>query len=164
MNNGHRYADTATIAAPAAALFDYLDDPRRLGAHMSRPSWRMLGATMAYQLDAAGGRAVDSHIRLSGRLLGLRLFVDEVVTIHDVPARKVWRTVGRTRLLVVGDYEMGFEITPSGAASQLRIFISWSLPHGPAWLLGWLLGGPYARWCVTRMKADAARHFASVTV
>lgn len=120
-----------------------------------------MGSTMNYQFDAAQGRALDSHIQLSGRVLGLALRVDEVITRREIPFRKTWHTVGSPRLLIIGEYEMGFEIMSAGPASLLRIHISYHLPQGPTRLLGWLLGGIYARWCVRRMVSDAQRHFVS---
>lgn len=156
-----RHYDASTaIPTPPVTLFAYLDDPQRLGAHMRQSSWMLLGSTMAYQLDEANGKAVGAHIRMQGRMLGLSLFLDEVITVRDTPLRKTWKTVGTPRLLIIGDYEMGFDIEPLGKGSQLRIFIAYTLPRGPARVLGWLLGGMYARWCVTRMLSDARRHFA----
>jgi hypothetical protein len=151
---------TATIVTSPSTPFAYLDDPQRLGAHMSQSSWMLLGSTMTYQFDEAEGKAVGAHIRIKGRVLGLALNLDEIVTVREVAARKAWKTVGKPHLLIIGNYEMGFEITPLGKSSQLRIFINYTLPRGPSRILGWLLSGMYARWCVTRMLSDAIRHFA----
>ena len=75
--------------------------------------------------------------------------------------RKVWQTTGVPRLLVIGRYEMGFEITPRGASSLLRVFIDYVLPETPlARWLGRLLAALYARWCTESMAEDAAKHFA----
>lgn len=157
----NHYEVQAPVDAPAAAVFEHLDDPRRLGAHMGRSSWMMAGARMQYQFDEAQGKAPGASIRLSGKMLGLRLVVDEVVTRHEPPWAKSWRTVGRPRMLVIGAYEMGFEIQPRPAGCSLKVFIRYSLPTGRCRLAGWLLGGWYARWCVRSMVRDAVRHFAS---
>jgi hypothetical protein len=149
------------IKATAEALFSYLDDHRRLAGHMSKPSWMMAGASMQIEFDAQKGQVVGSRIRLSGRVLGLDLHVEEVVTEHTAPLRKVWATVDSPELLVIGPYRMGFEITPDGDASDLRIFIDYAWPAGlvTRWL-GRALGGAYARWCTESMAEDAAAAFA----
>lgn len=149
------------VAASPDVLFNYLDDPSRLGAHMGKSSWMMAGSSMEYQFDAAQGRALGARIRLSGRMLGLTLGVDEVVTVHEPPCRKSWRTVGAPRLLVIGNYEMGFVVEPGPRDCLLRVHITYELPKGPWWLAGWLLGGFYARWCVRTMVSDAVRRFSS---
>ena len=38
---------------------------------------------------------------LPGRVLGVQLSLEEVVTEHTMPVRKVWATVGTPRLLVI---------------------------------------------------------------
>lgn len=149
------------IAAPAAALFDYLDDHSRLAAHMSSSSWMMAGSRMTIDLDAGKGQTNGSHIRLSGRFLGIPLDVDEVVTERTPPRKKSWETVGQPHLLVIGPYRMGFDITPKETRSKLRVYIDYALPaRAFVSFLGRLLGPAYARWCTESMAGDAAQHFA----
>jgi hypothetical protein len=149
------------VEAEPGRLFEHLDDPTRLGAHMSRGSPMMMGGSMSYELDAARGRAVGSVIRMTGRIMGVELALEETVTVHDPPARKEWRTVGEPRLVVIGAYRMGFDVGAEAGGSRLRVYIDYSLPgRGPTKLLSLSLGPVYARWCVERMARDAARHFA----
>ena len=116
---------------------------------------------MEVEPDEAHGQAVGSHIRLAGRVFGLRLFLDEVVTRRDPPSDKVWETVGTPKLLVIGAYRMGVHITPEDGASRLRMFIDYDLPTGWAtYWLGRLFSGIYAKWCVHQMLAGASAHFA----
>lgn len=155
------YQRAVRVQASAEQVFARLDDQTRLGAHMGKPSAMMGGGRMTYDFDEARGQAVGSHIRMGGSAFGLSLFVDEMVVERDPPRRKAWRTVGAPRLIVVGAYEMGFEIEPDGSGSHLRVWIRYGLAPGllGRWL-GPLLAPFYARWCVGRMAGDAARHFA----
>ena len=115
---------------------------------------------MTLEFDAAKGRAVGALIRLTGRVLGIPLSVEEVVTERNPPQRKVWNTIGRPQLMVIGPYRMGFEITPTSTSSRLRVFIDYALPDGPvSYWLGRLFGNFYARWYTQRMTNDAATHF-----
>jgi hypothetical protein len=150
------------VHAAADMLFPYLDDHAQLSAHMGRSSWMMLGSRMAVELDTSKGRAVGAHIRLDGRVLGIPLSVEEVVIERQPPVRKVWQTLGVPRLLVIGDYRMGFEIQPRGTSVSLCVFIDYALPtEFPGSILGRLLGEFYARWCTASMAQDAANHFPS---
>lgn len=148
------------LSASADAVFSHLDDHSRLSAHMTRPSWLMAGSRMAIEFDASEGRAVGATIRLRGRVLGIPLSVEEIVTERHPPLRKIWGTTGRPQLLVIGPYRMGYEITPRAQSLKLRVFINYALPDGPIshWL-GRLFGNFYARWCTQRMANDAATHF-----
>lgn len=156
----YRQEVSVEVAAEPAALFDYLDDQERLAAHMTKPSMMMMGGRMAYELDAAKGRALGSVIRMRADFLWLRLFVEEVVILHNRPTRKTWETRGAPKLLIIGGYTMGFEVESVGRLSRLQVFIDYDQPDT---LLGRVLGvlfAPlYARWCVTRMANDAKEHF-----
>ncbi|KRD60882.1 SRPBCC family protein [Ensifer sp. Root278] len=156
-----RSAESVTgVAASPETLFDFLDDQAALGSHMGKPSMMMLGGRMSYSLDDSAGRAVGSRISMRGSVLGLELTVDEVIVEHRPPVSKVWETLGRPDLLVIGAYRMGFEIHGSGGGSRLRVFINYDDPATVAGrIIGPLLGRIYARWCVTRMARDATSRF-----
>ncbi|MEX0803301.1 MAG: SRPBCC family protein [Candidatus Binatia bacterium] len=155
------YEATALVAAQPQNVFAYADDPARLSSHMSESSWMMGGGRMQTELDAGRGKTVGSRIRLSGRVFGLELSVEEIVTARVPPQRKVWETTGSPRLLVIGHYRMGFEIASQEKGSLLRVYIDYALPQeGPARWLGLLLGRYYARWCTQQMVSDIVKRFA----
>ena len=146
--------------APVEQVFAFLDDPKSLAAHMGESSMMMLGSRMSINVDAGGGRVIGSKVRMQGRMMGVRLSLEEVITERQVPAMKVWETIGTPKLLVISHYRMGFELTRNGASSLVRVFIDYSLPNKPpgAWLGHWL-GAVYARWCTRQMVMGATRHF-----
>jgi len=146
------------VRASPAEVFSALDDQFRLSAHMTKRSWKMGGGKMDIVLDAQGGHAVGSHIGLHGRVFGVRLSLDEVVTLREPPYRKRWETVGEPRLLVIGAYAMGFEISSQPSAARIRVSIDYDLPRkGLPRVLGMLFGQSYARWCTRKMVRDAER-------
>jgi len=160
MKNTCHYETSSFVRAPPEIVFAYSDDQRNFSSHMSQSSWRLGGAQMKLEFDEDGGLAKGSKIRLSGRVLGIQLSVEEVVTEREPPRRKVWQTTGTPRLLVIGHYAMGFDITPAEGGSRLRVFIDYGLPEkGPAHWIGWLFGRYYARWCTRKMANDVAAHF-----
>ena len=115
---------------------------------------------METELDEGRGQKVGSRIRLSGRVFGVELSVEEIVTERNPPRRKVWETTGAPKLLVIGHYRMGFELSPQGNGSMLRVFIEYALPErGLARWLGRLFGRYYARWCTRQMVDDAVKRF-----
>ena len=153
------------VNAAASDLFSLLDDHSRLSAHMTNPSWVMAGSVMTLEFDASKGRAVGAFIRLTGRVLGIPLSVEEFVRERNPPYRKVWNTIGRPQLIVIGAYRMGYEITPTSPPSHLRVFIDYALPDGPvSYWLGRLFGNFYARWCTQRMTSDAKLYFQKTDV
>lgn len=156
----HRFDCSAVIPATPQEVFDHLDDPQRLGAHMSGGSPMMLGGTLRYRLDAGRGREVGSVIRLDGRMMGLAIHVEEVITERVPPVRKIWQTVGTPRMIIIQDYRFGFEIVSTPGGTALRGFIDYTLPRGAAGrLLGFLAGPFYARWCVRGMVEGTRNTF-----
>jgi len=160
----HHFESAAFVPASTAGVFAYVDDHERLSSHMSQSSWMMGGGRMEVQLDEGRGQRLGSRIQISGRAFGLALSLEEVVSEYDPPRHKVWETVGEPRLLIIGRYRMGFDISPQERGSNLKVFIDYDLPHSTrrGWLLTKLASG-YARWCTQRMVQDAATHFASAT-
>ncbi len=116
---------------------------------------------MSIETDGLEGKAQGSHIRLHAKVLGIELSVDEAVIEYRPPERKAWRTTGVPRLLVIGEYTMGFEIKTEGAGSLLRVFIDYELPRN--WIGRWfpVVGKWYARWCTQQMASDAATYFSN---
>ena len=158
------FHDESTVLAdaPLDRVFAYLDDPKALAAHMGKSSVMMMRSRMSIEVDAGGGRVIGSKVRMQGRMMGIRLALEEVITERQIPGRKVWETVGAPRLLVMRHYRMGFELTRQGDSSLVRVFIDYSLPtNAPGAWLDYLLGAVYARWCTKQMANGAAVHFAS---
>lgn len=161
----HHGESTVLVAVTPERLFEHVDDHARLSSHMNESSWRMGGGRMTVDVDAGQGRRVGSRIRVAGKVFGVTLGVEETVIERVPPQRKVWETIGRPRLLVVGSYRMGFEIMPRPGGSVLRVFIDYALPDAwPGRWLGYVFGRYYAAWCTKRMADDAARHFGSIAV
>ena len=155
-----RFEATSIVTAAPADVFAYLDDPAHLVGHMGKSSWMMGGGRMDVQVDEGRGQRVGSHVRLDGTAFGTRVFLDEVITKREPPFEKQWQTVGAHRLLVIGDYTMGFTLKPAGPVCEARIFIHYELPRRNAWL-GALFANIYAKWCVSMMLGDARARFAT---
>ena len=155
-----RYESTGFVQSSMDQAFAHLDDHTRLSSHMGERSWRTGGGRLETQIDEGRGQKVGSRIRLSGRVFGVGLSVEEIVVERDPPRRKVWETTGAPRLLVIGHYRMGFELAAYESGSLLGVFIEYALPvRAPARWLGRLFGPYYARWCTGQMVDDAVKHF-----
>lgn len=161
MDYSHHQESSTTVPASAERVFAHIDEHAALSSHMSQPSWKMGGGKFDLTLDEGAGKSTGSRIRLSGNVFGISIRVDEIVTERTPPFRKTWETVGDPKLLVIGRYRMGVEITPQPTGSLLRVFLDYDLPTGTfleKWA-GYLLGEYYARWCTQQMADDTKAHF-----
>lgn len=152
------YEDSALIPADAAEIFAFIDDHTRLSSHMNKSSWMMGGGRMETSVDAGHGQRMGSHIRMNGKVFGITISLDEVITHHEPPRIKIWETVGTPKLLIIGHYRMKVEIEPQGNESLFRVSIDYDLPARNVWL-GRLFGGFYAKWCVQQMTKDTRSYF-----
>lgn len=152
------FEDSALISSRPNDVFNYIDDHMRFSSHMTKSSWMMGGSSMKIDVDEGNGQKVGSHIRMSGKVFGINLYLDEVVTKREPPRLKVWETVGSPKLLVIGSYQMGFEINPQNGKSSLKVFIDYDLPLSNRWM-GLLSGGMYAKWCVRQMIKSVRDEF-----
>jgi len=152
------HQSVARLNATPEIAFPVLDDFKSLSAHMGKRSLMMLGSAMSIDMDALGGRAPGSRVTMQGRVLGIRLSLQEVVIQRDPPFRKVWQTT-RVHLLAIGHYRLGFTLSPERSGSRLQVFIDYDLPSEMPPLLARLPAGIYARWCVGRIARDAAGRF-----
>lgn len=151
------------ISSSVDDVFAHIDDHTQVSSHMDKPSWKTGWSRMKTELDAGRGQQVGSRIRLAGQVLGIELSVEEMVTERVPPHRKVWKTTSAPKLLVIGHYRMGFELSPQGNGSMLRVFIEYALPEkAPDRWLGRLFSRYYARWCTQQIVDDAVIHFASL--
>jgi len=156
-NYARHYEDSVLILAGAAEVFAFLDDHARLSSHMNKPWWMMGGGRVDISVDVGRGQEVGSHIRMSGKAFGIKVFLDEVVIHREPPHVKIWETVGTPKILVIGHYRMKFEIEPRAGESLLRLSIDYNLPTVNVWL-GKLFSGIYAKWCVRQAIKDAHDH------
>ena len=89
----------------------------------------------------------------------------EAVVERQPPRLKTWETEGEPRLVVIGNYCMGFQMAPSVSGSLLTVFIDSRLPSGqPGRWLGRALAHAYARWCCARMVEDAQQAFSGLAL
>ncbi len=75
-------------------------------------------------------------------------------------SNRSWK-IGEPRLLVIGQYSMGFDAADLETGVRLCVLIDYDLPpHGLPRILGRLFGRMYAKWCTTQMVQDAESTFA----
>lgn len=116
------------------------------------------GSRMEVAVDDLHGQAVGSHIKMSGTVVGLRVELDEVVTVRTPPIEKEWETVGTPKLIVIGHYRMRVDLEARDTRTLLRVSIDHDLPERNLWL-GRAFGRMYAKWCVRQMVRGAVQEF-----
>lgn len=152
-----RYEESMFIPAPAEDVFDYVDDHSNFYSHVIKFS-HMVGGRMDLKFDDGGGKTLGSHIRLSGKVLGKSLSLEEVITKREPPHIKTWETVGTPKFLIVGQYQMDVHIEPQGSGSLLRISLDYDTPPKSGWLRR-ILSRVYGKLCAKEMVKVTRDYF-----
>lgn len=158
MSFSEHYEETVNIRGEVSKIFAFADNHANLALHMNKSSMMMGGGKMDTILDEGKGQRLGSHIKMEGEVLGMKLYLDEVVTEYTPPFRKVWKTVGSPKLIVIDHYQLGFELRHAGDKTKLKVFIDYNLPAGASKFLGLLFGKFYAKWCVRQMVESISGH------
>jgi Polyketide cyclase / dehydrase and lipid transport len=115
-------SETVEIRAPAEIVFSHIDDIRNLGWHMTKQSSvALMGSRLRLKMLSEQATGLGATYRYSGMMLGLSIDFSESVTKYVPPRKKVWRTIGDPRLVIIASYEMRVAVEPlSPSASRLR--------------------------------------------
>lgn len=161
-----RYERSGVLTASPQQIFEFADDPKNFSAHMNKRSWMMLGTKMDTIVDEREFKEVGSHMQMVGNIVGIKLYLDEVVTDRNPNEGKGWKTIPgkeKLKLVVVGDYAMAFRIEEIPEGSNFTVSIDYDLPKNPFnRALGYLMGDMYAHWCVNLMLDGVKQHFNKV--
>ena len=154
------YEESVVVNAKREKVFAYADDHRNFSSHMNKSSWMMGGGSMQTLIDEGAGQKVGSHIVMRGKVFGIKLFLDEVVTKHDFPESKEWQTVGELNLVIIDHYKLGFQTAEQEDKTMLNVYIDYNLPKSLIGrMAGHLLGDFYAKWCVKQMVGGVVDYF-----
>jgi len=155
----NHFEASTSLKTSAQKAFEFLDDPRQLSSHMSKSSWMIAGSRMDIKTDAKHGQEIGSEIILEGKMMGIPLFVREKVVTRAPPYNKIWQTIGPQKMIIIDQYQMGFELIPQLEGVLLRVFIDYELPiAGFSRILALLAAKTYARWCTRAMLDGATRN------
>ena len=158
----HSYSSKVLLNTDTKTAFEYLDEPKKLSARMGRSSMMMAGSKMDMILDEKQGRDLGSVIKMTGKMMGLDLFLQEKIVDRKPFEKKYWEAFGTQRLVILDQYRMGFSLKELGKQTELTVSIQYRLPSkGISRIIGKMLAGFYAKWCTEQMTKDAERAFES---
>lgn len=150
------YEEIIKVGGRVEEVFKTADEFANFSGHMNQSSLMMGGGKMVTKIDGGQGKKVGSRIKLYGKVWGLQLFLEEVVTLRNPPFKKEWQTTGNIHLAAIDHYRLGFEIR----GNSFRVYIDYNLPKS-GWekIAGSILGEYYARWCVGQMMMAVKHRF-----
>ena len=150
--------DSSIINASPETVFRYVDDIRNTGWHMTKASMPLMGSKLTLEILSKNPSGEGATYRWHGRVMGFTIDFTETVTRWIADREKVWKTVGKPRLVIISNYEMWLRVEPVASQTKLTFGIEYDLPRPFVWrFLGWVLADWYCKWCLSHMTADAKR-------
>ena len=146
------------IKSSPDAVFDYMDHLGNTGMHMMEDSAMMMGSKLALQQLSKNETGLDSKFRWYGRMMGLKMDFTVVVTKWIKSKEKVWETVGKAKMIILGWYQMRLLLTPKGEVTVSELSISYTYPKNLfGKILAFFLSRWYGNWCLTNMLNDSKK-------
>ena len=119
----------------------------------------LMGSMLRFDIVTPEPTGIGATYRYSGRVMGFISDFSETVIRYVPGQEKVWRTIGKPRLLIIDSYEMRVLVEPiADARSMLTIAIDYTLPESVLWrAIGGMLAASYTRWCLDCMIEGTAK-------
>lgn len=146
------------INSTADKVFEYMDNLGNTGMHMMESSAMMMGSKLQLEQLTENTTGLDSKFRWYGKMMGLKMDFTVVVTKWEKSKEKVWETVGKARMIILGWYQMRLLLTPNGKGTLAELSISYTYPENIfGKILAFFLSRWYGNWCLKNMLNDSKK-------
>ncbi len=147
---------TILIRASPEKVFEFMDDVRNMGMHMSRDSRAMMGSHLDLEMLSENTSGPGASYRWKGKVMGMTIDFTMVVTKWIKDIERVWETIGEPKVIVIGKYSMFLKLAPADGSTMTTLGISYEKPKDFfGKVLEFFLGKWYCNWCLNNMLHDA---------
>lgn len=154
-----KYYTSILIPVPQSEVFHFMDDIRNMGMHMGKSSMAMMGNKLTLEIFSEHSYGPDVYYRWYGKIFWMTVDFTVKVTKWIKDKQKVWGTVGKAKLIVVGSFKMFFSLEELNKRTKIILGIEASRPEGKFYrFLYFILGKLYCKWCVQKMITDTKKH------
>lgn len=140
------------IHAAQEDVFSFMDDLSKTGMHMSEKSMMMMGSKLALEHLSGPARGVGAVYHWHGKVMGMRIDITEKITTWIENREKIWETIGRPKIILLGWYRMILKTSAVKEGTLTSLQIDFTPPEGFFYrILYSLFSGWYCNWCLTNM-------------
>ena len=149
---------TEIFNATPEQVFKCIDDLGVTGMHMTRSSMMMMGSKLNLKFLTENHTGLGSSYRWTGKMMGLKMDFTVEVTKWIPPKEKVWKTIGKTKLIIYSWYRMQLIILPTLNGCKAGLSISYEKSKGFfSKILSFLFADWYCKWCLRKMLSDTKK-------
>lgn len=149
---------SVVIHATPEQVFTQMDDLSKTGMHMRESSMMMMGSKLNLEQLSPNASGVGAKYRWYGKMMGMTIDFNEMVTKWEPPILKEWETIGDAQIIIMRWYRMWFEIAPFEDGTNAKLSISYLPPK--SWyyrVLSFLFAPWYCNWCLNNMLNDTKK-------
>ncbi len=146
------------INSTPAKIFAYMDNIGNTGMHMTKSSAPMMGNKLELKQLSENPTGLNSKFRWYGKMMSFTMDFTVVVTKWIKDKEKVWETIGKAKMIILGWYQMRLVISPEGQTTNAEISIAYTKPKNIFFkFISFFLAPLYANWCLNNMLQDSKK-------
>ena len=139
-------------------VFAYMDNIGNTGMHMTKSSMPMMRSKLELKQLSENATGLNSKFRWFGKMMWFTMDFTVVVTKWIKDKEKVWETIGKAKMIIMGWYQMRLVISPEGANTKAELSIAYTKPKNIFLkFIAFFLAPLYANWCLNNMLKDSKK-------
>ena len=139
-------------------VFAYMDNIANTGMHMTKSSKPMMGSKLELKQLSENTTGLNSKFRWYGKMMGFTMDFTVVVTKWVKDKEKVWETIGKAKMIILGWYQMCLTISPEQQNTKAELSIAYTKPENIFFkFIAFFLAPVYANWCLNNMLQDSKK-------
>ncbi len=149
-------AKNIIINSTPAKVFAYMDNIGNTGMHMTKSSMPMMGSKLELEQISENAIGLNSKFHWTGKMMGFSMDFTVVTTKWIKDKEKVWETIGKAKMIILGWYQMRLVISPQGQNTKAELSIAYTKPKNIFFkFIAFFLAPLYANWCLNNMLQDS---------
>ena len=139
-------------------VFAFMDIIGNTGMHMTKSSMQMMGSKLELKQLSENATGLNSKFRWTGKMMGFTMDFTVVVSKWIKDKEKVWETIGKAKMIILGWYQMRLVILPERENTNAELSIAYSNPKNIFFkIIAFFLAPFYANWCLNNMLQDSKK-------
>ena len=127
---------------------------------MTKSSTPMMGNKLELIQISENATGLNSKFRWFGKMMGFTMDFTVVVTKWIKDKEKVWETIGKAKMIILGWYQMHLVISSAsgGQNTKAALSIAYTKPKNIFFkFIAFFLAPLYANWCLKNMLQDSKK-------
>lgn len=135
------------VSASPERVFAFLDDPRKVGAHMQGGG---MGVRLQFETLSENFTGVGATHRWHGKAVGMKIDYTTVVEKWTMNKERASHTIGTPKMVIMSGFKMRWNLVPANGGTRIDIDFEYTLPE--------VLGGKGPRQVALRAAPAGRRH------